>query len=135
MITGGNATVFISNMDRAVRFYTETLGMRLAERYDDHWATVQAGNGFTIGLHPPSPKYPSPGTKGAMTIGLEIREPVESLMKTLGEKGVRLGGIEEGAGGKFLHVEDPDGNGIYLWETHPQAAPEAEMEAAGSDSR
>jgi len=24
--------------------------------------------------------------------------------------------VEAGAGGKFLHLEDPDGNEIYLWE-------------------
>ena len=125
MVTGGNATVFISSMDQAVRFYTETIGLRLAERYDDHWATVQAGNGFTIGLHPASPKYPPPGTKGATTIGLEVDDPVEGLMKTLGEKGVRMRGIEEGAGAKFLHIEDPDGNEIYLWETHARAEQDA----------
>jgi len=122
MVRGGNVTVFISSMDRAVRFYTETMGLRLAERYGDDWATVQAGNGFTIGLHPASPKYPAPGTKGAMMIGFEVEEPVEGLMKTLGEKGVRIpGAIEEGAGGKFLHLEDPDGNEIYLWEMQPPA--------------
>lgn len=131
MVRGGNVTVFISNMDRAVRFYTETMALRLGERYGDHWATVQAGNGFTIGLHPPSAKYPSPGTKGAMTIGLEVDEPVESLMKTLTEKGVRTGGIEQGEGGRFLHLEDPDGNEIYLWETHGQAAPATDTAASG----
>jgi len=31
MITGGNATVFVSNMDNAVRFYTEVLGLRLTK--------------------------------------------------------------------------------------------------------
>jgi len=104
-------------MDRAVQFYTETMGLRLAERHGDYWATVQAGNGFTVGLHPASPKYPAPGTKGAMMIGIEVDEPVAEIRQTLGGKGVRiLSGIEEGPGGKFLHLEDPDGNEIYLWE-------------------
>lgn len=117
MVNGGNVTVFVSSMDRAVQFYTETMGMTLAERYGNDWATVKAANGFTIGLHPPSPKYPAPGTKGGMMIGLEVGEPVEGLMKTLGEKGVRVASsVEAGAGGKFLHLEDPDGNEIYLWE-------------------
>jgi catechol 2,3-dioxygenase-like lactoylglutathione lyase family enzyme len=126
MVTGGNVTVFISSMDRAVQFYTETMGLRLAERYGNDWATVQAGNGFTIGLHPPSPKYAAPGTKGGMMIGLEVDESVEGLMKTLGEKGVRIpGGIEAGAGGKFLHIEDPDGNEIYLWEMQKEVQPQS----------
>jgi catechol 2,3-dioxygenase-like lactoylglutathione lyase family enzyme len=79
MISGGNATVFVSNMDKAVRFYTEVLGLRLAERYGDHWATVDAGRGFTIGLHPASPKYPAPGTKGGIMLGLYFRLPVREL--------------------------------------------------------
>jgi len=118
MILGGNATVFVSNMDSAVRFYTEVLGLRLAERYGDHWATVDAGRGFTIGLHPASPKYPAPGTKGGMMLGLEVTRPLDTLVPELKEKGVRFTGdiIREQAG-IFAHLEDPDGTPIYLWET------------------
>ena len=76
MITGGNATVFVSNMENAVRFYTETLGLRLTNRFGDHWATVDAGKGLTIGLHPASAKYPAPGTKGGIRLGLEIGMPI-----------------------------------------------------------
>ena len=65
MITGGNATVFVSNMDNAVRFYTETLGLRLTNRFGDHWATVDAGKGLSIGLHPASAKYPPRGPRAA----------------------------------------------------------------------
>ena len=43
MITGGNATVFVSNKENAVQFYTEVLGLRLTNRLGDHWATVDAG--------------------------------------------------------------------------------------------
>ncbi|MBV9406199.1 MAG: VOC family protein, partial [Acidobacteriaceae bacterium] len=48
MITGGNATVFVSNMDAAIDFYTQVLGLRLTNRFGDHWATVDAGKGLTI---------------------------------------------------------------------------------------
>ena len=61
MITGGNATVFVSDMDNAVRFYTEVLGLRLTNRFGDHWATVDAGKGLTIGLHPASPQVSCTG--------------------------------------------------------------------------
>src|SRR6185369_13994930 len=36
MFSSGNVTVYVSNMDRAVRFYTEVLGLKLAYRFGDH---------------------------------------------------------------------------------------------------
>jgi len=129
MISGGNATVFVSNMDTSVRFYTEVLGLRLSNRFGDSWATVEAGKGLTIGLHPPSPRYPAPGTRGSMMLGLEIDEPIDGMVARLGEKGVRIkGSIIRDEPGNFVHLEDPDGNEIYLWETHP--ASETEFAAA-----
>jgi catechol 2,3-dioxygenase-like lactoylglutathione lyase family enzyme len=117
VISGGNATIFVSNMDQAVRFYTGVLGLRLAERYGDHWATVDAGKGFTIGLHPASPKYPAPGTKGGIMLGLEVSVPLEGLVRQLKDQGVRFtGGIVRDQGGSFANFEDPDGTPIYLWQ-------------------
>jgi catechol 2,3-dioxygenase-like lactoylglutathione lyase family enzyme len=125
MISGGNATVFVSNMDTSVRFYTEVLGLRLTNRFGDSWATVEAGIGLTIGLHPASPKYPAPGTKGGVMLGLEIDEPIAAMVARLSDKGVRIkGSIVQDEPGNFVHLEDPDGNEIYLWETHPVAEPE-----------
>ena len=116
MITGGNATVFVSNMDNAVRFYTEVLGLRLTNRFGDHWATVDAGKGLTIGLHPASPKFPAPGTRGSMVLAFEIGTTIEQAVARLTEKGVKVGGIIRDAPGNFVDLEDPDGNPIYLWE-------------------
>ena len=126
MITGGNATVFVSNMDNAVHFYTEVLGMRLTNRFGDHWATVDAGKGLTIGLHPSSPKHPAPGTKGAIVLALEIGIPIEQAVARLTGRGVKMGGIIRDSPGSFTNFEDPDGNAIYLWEVAP-AMPESEL--------
>ncbi len=133
MISGGNATVFVSDMDRAVAFYTEVLGLRLTNRFGNSWATVEAGKSLTIGLHPASPKYPAPGTKGAMMLGLEVDEPIEGVLKRLSEKGVKIAGsVIKDKAGNFAHLLDPDGNEIYLWETDPQAVPETELAGAGA---
>jgi catechol 2,3-dioxygenase-like lactoylglutathione lyase family enzyme len=120
MISGGNITVMVSNMDASVRFYTEVLGMKLTDRFGDHWATVNAGKGLIIGLHPASPKYPAPGTKGGMLIGLEIDEPIQQIVDRLRGKGVHFLGpiVNDGGAGSFADFEDPDGNWIYLWETN-----------------
>ena len=116
MITGGNATVFVSNMDNAVRFYTEVLGLQLTNRFGDHLATVVAGKGLTIGLHPASARHPAPGTKGSMILGLEIGTSIEQAITRLTEHGVKVGGIIRAPEGNFIDFEDQDGNPIYLWE-------------------
>lgn len=131
MITGGNATVFVANMDRAVQFYTEVLGLKLTNRFGDHWATVEAGR-LVIGLHPASPKYPAPGTKGGIMLGLEIDQPIEAVVASLNAKGVQMKGpIVRDEAGNFVHLEDPDGNEMYLWETVRWSVPESELAHAG----
>lgn len=133
MICGGNATVFVSNMDRAVQFYTEVLGLKLTNRFGNHWATVEAGKGLTIGLHPASSKYPAPGTKGAMMLGMEIDESIETVVARLAGRGARMdGSIVTDESGRFAHLEDPDGNEIYLWEVNRAAMPETELDWAGA---
>lgn len=132
MITGGNATVLVSNMDNAVRFYTETLGLRLTNRFGDHWATVTAGKGLTIGLHPASAKYPAPGTKGGMILGLEIGMSIEKAIARLTERGVKVGGIVRDSAGSLTNFEDPDGNPIYLWEVNREEVPESELVHSGA---
>ncbi len=63
MISGGNATIIVADIDRSIRFYTEVLGLKLTNRFGNDWATVSAGEGLTIGIHPASTKYPTPGNK------------------------------------------------------------------------
>jgi len=131
MVTGGNATVFVSNMDTAVEFYTQVLGLKLTNRFGDDWATVEAGKGLTIGLHPASSKYTAPGTKGAITLGLEIDEPIDKAVARLVEKGVRITKpVERTVAGAFAHLQDPDGNEMYLWETNNESISHSEMQFA-----
>ena len=95
MINGGHATVYVSNMDDAIRFYTELLGLKLTNRFGNHWATVQAGKTLLIGLHPWSAKYPRPGTKGSVQIGLVVSrdEPIGDLAARLRKHGVEVSDI------------------------------------------
>jgi catechol 2,3-dioxygenase-like lactoylglutathione lyase family enzyme len=43
MFSNGNATIFVSDMDRSVSFYTKVLGLKLAQRFGNAWASVEAG--------------------------------------------------------------------------------------------
>ena len=117
MFSGGNVTVYVANMDKAVRFYSETLGLKLAYRFGDHWASIEAGTGLTIGLHPASSVFPA-GQKGSMAIGLQLKGSLPDAIGALKVKGVRFQGdvINEGKAGSFIGFEDPDGNQLYLAE-------------------
>lgn len=116
MYSNGNVTVYVSDMNRAVQFYSETLGLKLLYRFADHWASLQAGKGLTIGLHPASKENPA-GRKGSMAIGLELSGKMEDAVRELSARGVRFTSqSDEGKAGKFAGFDDPDGNPLYLAE-------------------
>jgi predicted enzyme related to lactoylglutathione lyase len=115
MISGAIATIFVADMNRAVDFYTETLGLKLQYRADSHWAQIDAGNGFSIGLHPPSEKSPAPGTRGAISIGMNVVGDIEQAVATLKDKGVTFHGpIVDDTQVRLAFFSDPDGNDLYL---------------------
>ena len=116
MFSSGNVTVYVSYMDRAVKFYSETLGLKLAYRFGNHWAAVEIGKGLTIGLHPASAQMPA-GRKGSMAIGLELSGSIGEAVKTLEARGVRFqGAVNQAKAGAFVGFEDPDGNQLYMTE-------------------
>src|SRR5262249_18612781 len=117
MFTSGNVTLYVTNMDRAVRFYTETLGLKLAYRFGDHWASVELGKGLTIGLHPTTEAVQPGESRRGPAIGLELEGSIEDAMKVLESRGVQFDGVRnEGKAGKFAGFHDPDGHQLYLAE-------------------
>ncbi len=118
MFQGISATIYISDMDRAVDFYTKTLGLPLSARYGDHWAGIDLGKGLAIGLHPASsPHSPKPGTHGAIQIGLAVDQPLEQAVANLQSKGVRFrGSIIDDNQVRLAYFADPDDNDLYLIE-------------------
>lgn len=119
MITGGNATIFVTDFERSLAFYTDVLGMTLRFRAENHWAEVVAGNELVIGIHPAHENYPAPGTQGSMQIGLVVDGRLEDEIERLSAHNVEFTGeiMEDGGGAlRFQYLKDPDGNVLYLWE-------------------
>lgn len=134
MISGGNVTVYVANMDAAVQFYSETLGLTLTNRFGNHWATLESGPGYwgsehggahlIIGLHPALPKHPAPGTSGGVGFGLETYEPAEHVLSRLQERGVRITSeIIRYEGGNCFMLLDLDGLPTYVNEFPPDIVP------------
>ena len=115
LVGGGHAIVYVSNMDAGVRFYSEKLGLALTNRYGDQFATVEAGR-FILAIHPKTPRTPDPGSKGSVTLGFQVDEPMDRVVSRLTERGVRMTGNAPPDPERLVELEDEDGNAIYLWE-------------------
>jgi catechol 2,3-dioxygenase-like lactoylglutathione lyase family enzyme len=117
MLQGALPTVFVSDMDRAVAFYTDVLGLALAFRAGDHWASIDAGGGTQIGLHPGrDAPTTATGNADAISIGLNVTEPLETVMTALSARGVEFGEVSADGMLKIAHFTDPDGNPLHLCE-------------------
>ncbi len=117
LIEGGTPTVYVSSLDRAVEFYTQTLGFELAGRWGNEYAMVNAGKGLFIGLHPAGPKSPKPGTPGSIQISFGVNGRIEEVVEELTRRGVTFPGpIINDDPVKLAFFSDPDGNELYLCE-------------------
>ena len=108
----------VSDLNLAVHFYTETLGLKLKNRFGDEWAEVEAP-GLTIGLHPAGEHGPKPGKSESLSIGLNV-ENLETAMAELKDKGVNFSPhiIEDGML-RISFFSDPDKNPFYRVPLRP----------------
>lgn len=115
-IHGGNASIYVANMDRAIAFYTDTLGLRLRTRIANEWAELDAGNGLVLGLHPARPPDTvAPGVSGAINVELMVTAPLKDVVAGLKGRGVTFKGpIEEYENVHLAWLLDPDGNALVL---------------------
>ena len=118
MLREGNVTVMVSDMNSAIQFYVEKLGLMLKARYSDQFAQVVAP-GLTIALHPLTNKGRRAGKSQrseGLSIGLRV-DNLERTMKDLEGKGVKFGGVVEDGPVRLASFKDPDGNPLYLAES------------------
>ena len=121
MIRGGLVTLFVRDVGGAVRFYVETLGMKLVEEGGDGWAVIDAGDGFRIGLAraQASAKEAAGGGRGAFTpsIRLTPKVPIREAIAIYENRGIVFDVKDEGPV-TLAHFRDPDDNALYLCQEH-----------------
>ena len=117
MFRGGVVTIYVSDMDRAVKFYAETLGFTLKERHGNYWASLDGGPGLTIGLHPATDAVPA-GRQGSIALGLYLEQPIADAITQLTARGATFAGpvIDDDGMLSLAFFSDPDGNPLYLAE-------------------
>jgi glyoxylase I family protein len=112
----------VTDVERAVAFYTQRLGFRLLQQFGPAFASV--GNASiaiwlsgpqTSGARPLSDgRAQAPG--GFNRIVIEV-DDLDARIAELRQHGVTFrNSIETGPGGRHIQIDDPDGNPIELFE-------------------
>ncbi len=105
----------VSDLDRSIRFYEQTLGFKVAERRDDlQFAHVDCGlTGLQLGLSAGGSKPPA---AGSIVLNFGIIGDIEAARKELETRGVVFLGPTVVIPGKVRLAEfkDPDGYRLRL---------------------
>lgn len=106
-------TIFVADMDRAVKFYSEVLGCKIEMRFGNEWAQLKT-DGATLGLHPASAENPA-GVKGSIQLGIEVEDSIRDRVEQMTSKGVKFTGpVRDDGQILFASFTNPDGNPMYL---------------------
>ncbi|MCT7659869.1 VOC family protein [Mycobacterium deserti] len=117
----GTVRYQVTDVDRAVTFYTDLLGFRLVQQRgpvaivaNDPLRLLLSGPGSSGSRPLPDGRAQVPG--GSNRLVLEVSD-LELRIATLQERGAMFRNtLEVGPGGKQIQVEDPDGNPIELFQ-------------------
>jgi catechol 2,3-dioxygenase-like lactoylglutathione lyase family enzyme len=112
----------IRDVDRAIAFYTQSLGFKLTQQSGPVFATVSRGDLHLLlsgpgssGSRPmPDGRQQEPGGWNRIVVYVDA---IDATIAALKAGGARFRNeLEVGPGGKQIQVEDPDGNAVELHE-------------------
>jgi catechol 2,3-dioxygenase-like lactoylglutathione lyase family enzyme len=117
-ITGLATQVRVANLERALRFYTETLGFVEESRFRDIYASVRAG-GTSLHLKQvetidPSIAFVKEGDH--MHLYLRVIDLEETFRELEGKVELVHPITTKPSGDREFTIRDPDGHTIYLGE-------------------
>jgi catechol-2,3-dioxygenase len=115
-VTGVNELVLeVLDLDRAVQFYSDVLGLPQADRWEDR-AWFKIGDGARLGLW--TPQVGIAGGRGGIHVHYAMHIPDEAYaaaVARLREHGHEPHEEDFGENGLACYVTDPDGNIVELW--------------------
>lgn len=113
----------VKDVGRSVAFYTQQLGFKLDQKNPPAFAQVSIGNLKLILSGPgasgsrPMPDGHDQEPGGWNRVVLQVAN-LPALIEALKKAGLHFRNqMEVGPGGKQIHLEDPDGNPIELFES------------------
>ena len=121
----GHVHLKVSDLDRALEFYSGVLGLELQQRWNGAAFVSAGGYHHHIGLNtwqseggPPPP----PGTTGLFHTAIlyPTRRALSVALRRVLEAGVPLTGASDHGVSEALYLDDPDGNGVELYWDRPR---------------
>jgi catechol 2,3-dioxygenase len=121
----GHVHLKVSDLDRALAFYTGVLGFELQQRFGDQAAFISAGGyHHHLGLNTWESKGAGPPPRN--TTGLyhtAIRYPdrktLADALKRVLDAGIPLDGATDHGVSEAIYLRDPDDNGVELYRDRP----------------
>ena len=123
----GHVHLKVSDLDRAVAFYTNALGFEVMQRMGSSAAFLSAGGyHHHIGLNTWESERgsaPPAGTTGLYHFAIRYpdRASLGEALRRLHEAHVTLDGASDHGVSEALYLRDPDGNGIELYWDRPRS--------------
>lgn len=124
----GHVHLRVSDLERAVKFYSEVLGFEVTMHYGTQAAFLSAGGyHHHIGLN----TWNSEGAPPAKSHGVglyhlaivyETREELAAITQRLLDQEYPLTGASDHGVSEAIYLNDPDGNGVELYWDRPQEA-------------
>lgn len=102
----------VTDMDRAVAFYRDVLGLEITMQ-DEDWSEVDAG-GVKLGLN--AREEATGGSEGGAVISFQPDGGIEDEVERLKAGGVEFtGGISDHEWGRIAPFKDSEGNDLQLY--------------------
>ena len=121
----GHVHLTVADLDRALAFYRDALGMTVTARYGrDAVFLSYGGYHHHVGLNTWAGRgapRPAPGTTGLYHFAILFpdRGALAAAVRRVLEHGVRLEGASDHGVSEAVYLRDPDGNGIELYRDRP----------------
>ena len=121
----GHVHLKVSNIERALGFYSELLGFEITQRYGDSAVFISAGGyHHHIGLNTWHSKNAGPAQVNGVglyhtAIVYPTRKDLAVILKRLTDAKYPLTGAADHGVSEAIYLNDPDGNGVELYWDKP----------------
>jgi catechol 2,3-dioxygenase-like lactoylglutathione lyase family enzyme len=123
----GFVRIFVTDLQKALAFYTKTLGMELDYTDEKNWAQFKSGVEVSLAIEQCEPNHTIQGSKVVgRFVGVTLMvDSIDQVYKLLTTKGVEFSGRPEKQpwGGTLAHLKDLDDNVLTLMEGSALSAP------------